>query len=455
MKKLLILFVMLMLVIPLTSAQFFVKFQKETFDGVADGETLKIPATLENTGQCILTCSYKMGDSTKKEVAVNLKPQQTSEFNVDFQVHTCGQESCQGFIDFACKENIDGKDCIGKESMLTSSIQLTNIKGGKAPLQNQEKLSVFKASGFRIELFEKTIDGLSIGSKQTTKATIFNEGQSTTLKCSYIIPSTEEEQQITEGLSPGSNSAFNIIFFVPKDCREPCSIAAHVKCYDKQSAILVGETDVSFDLTGIQSTGQKILGFSILALVIAGVIFIIWKVVKFFKNRGGVKEPVEEEGKRQLSAIMFTDMKGYSKEMGHDEESTLKKIWRYEKAMKSIIHEHDGRVVKTIGDAIMGDFNSAVNAVKAAIEIQNLLKKEDIKIRIGIHLGDVIHKGGDIFGDGVNIASRIESICEPGLIYISEDVYSQVKGKIHAGFENLGSRPLKNIESPPRVYKIK
>jgi adenylate cyclase len=198
----------------------------------------------------------------------------------------------------------------------------------------------------------------------------------------------------------------------------------------------------------------------VLVIIFAIALFILlifgfYKLIKylFFKEKK-IKEG-KEEGERKLSAIMFTDMKGYSKEMGQDEETTLKKVWRYEKAMKSIIHEHDGRVVKTIGDAIMGDFNSAVNAVKAALEIQNLLKKEDIKIRIGIHLGDVIHKGGDIFGDGVNIASRIESICEPGHIFISEDVYNQVKGKIHAGFENLGNRPLKNIESPPKVYKLK
>jgi len=185
------------------------------------------------------------------------------------------------------------------------------------------------------------------------------------------------------------------------------------------------------------------------------IIFAFYKLIKslFFREH---KEKTEEaEGKRKLSAIMFTDMKGFSREMGKDEELTLKKLWRYEKAMKSIVKENSGRVVKTIGDAIMGDFDSAVNAVKAALSIQNLLKKEDIKIRIGIHLGDVIHKGGDVFGDGVNIASRIESICEPGKIYISEDIYNQVRGKIHAGFENLGSKPLKNIESPPRVFRIK
>ena len=199
----------------------------------------------------------------------------------------------------------------------------------------------------------------------------------------------------------------------------------------------------------------------VFVIIIAIIIFILiifgfYRLVKFlFFRKGKEPEEKEEKGKRKLSAIMFTDMKGYSAEVGKNEELALKKIWRYEKAMKSIIKEHEGRVVKTIGDAIMGDFDSAVNAVNSAIEIQELLKKEDIKIRIGIHLGDVIHKGGDIFGDGVNIASRIESICEPGQIYISEDVYHQVKGKIHAGFENLGSRPLKNIESPPKVYKIK
>ena len=99
-------------------------------------------------------------------------------------------------------------------------------------------------------------------------------------------------------------------------------------------------------------------------------IFFFYKLIKrlFFHEK---KLKVEEE-KRKLSAIMFTDMKGYSKEMEREEEKTLKKVWRYEKAIKSVVKEHSGRVVKTIGDAIMGDFDSAVNAVKAAIEIQSL-----------------------------------------------------------------------------------
>ena len=215
----------------------------------------------------------------------------------------------------------------------------------------------------------------------------------------------------------------------------------------------------SDDGTTAEHVGQFI-GIA-LVIVMALIVFILiifgfYKLIKKLFLHGGEKDGKEEaDGKRKLCAIMFTDMKGYSKEMGSDEEATLKKLWRYEKAMKEIIKEHDGKVVKTIGDAIMGDFDSAVNAVKAAVAIQSLLKKEDIKIRIGIHVGDVIHKAGDLFGDGVNIASRIESICEPGNIFISEDVYNQVKGKIKASFENLGNRPLKNIDSPPKVYKIK
>jgi len=188
--------------------------------------------------------------------------------------------------------------------------------------------------------------------------------------------------------------------------------------------------------------------------VIAVAVFILLKIFKLLGFRAGEKKEGTIVEKRKLSAIMFTDVKGYSKEMGKDEEKTLKKVLRYEKAMKSIIKDYQGRVVKTVGDSIMGDFDSAVNAAKCAIEIQDLLRKEDIKIRIGIHLGDVVHRAGDVFGDGVNIASRIEAICEPGEIYISEDMYNQVRGKIPVQFESLGSKKLKNIEKPPKLYKI-
>jgi len=223
-------------------------------------------------------------------------------------------------------------------------------------------------------------------------------------------------------------------------------------------AFAQNETGTPKEEEGISGLFKLVAVVFIFAVVIALVLLIfkgLWKWVRFlFFSSKNKEEPEDDDSKRKLSAIMFTDMKGYSAEMGRDEERTIKKAWRYERAIRSIIKEHHGRVVKTIGDAIMGDFDSAVNAVRSAAAIQDFLKKEDIKIRIGIHLGDVVHKAGDIFGEGVNIASRLESICEPGSTYISEDVYNQVKGKVPIKFESLGSKPLKNIESPPKVYKI-
>lgn len=224
-------------------------------------------------------------------------------------------------------------------------------------------------------------------------------------------------------------------------------------------AFAQNETTTQKDQGGGIGNLIRLVGLILIFAVLIAVVLLIfkglWKWIKFlFFSSSKQKEEVDEDSKRKLSAIMFTDMKGYSAEMGRDEERTLKKAWRYEKAIKSIIKEHHGRVVKTIGDAIMGDFDSAVNSVRSAAAIQEFLKKEDIKIRIGIHVGDVVHKAGDIFGEGVNIASRLESICEPGSIYISEDVYNQVRGKVAVKFESLGSRPLKNIESPPKVFKI-
>ncbi|MEM2974252.1 MAG: adenylate/guanylate cyclase domain-containing protein [Candidatus Micrarchaeia archaeon] len=197
-----------------------------------------------------------------------------------------------------------------------------------------------------------------------------------------------------------------------------------------------------------------IISVLLFLIIIAAMLWILYRVYRVFSPAKEAKEVPDMKERRKLSAIMFTDMKGYSKEMGRAEEATLRKVLRYEKAIKDIIEEHGGRVVKTIGDAVMGDFDSAVNAVKCALSLQEFLRKEDIKIRIGVHIGDVIYRAGDVFGDAVNIASRIESVCEPGEVYISEDTYNQMRGKIPARFESIGSRRLKNIEKPPKLYKV-
>jgi len=333
------------------------------------------------------------------------------------------------------------------------------------------------------------------GEVRDVPAKIGNEGQCD-IDCTYRSPGFEEKA--VENLHPGEKFPFMAKFKVP-GCAGTCPVTIEVICTEQpvgNSCTGKFNRAATFEIMNVMPPGSQgkqvqqaqqgekmpvqdsngkepeptaaekvgnLIGIILVILaflaILFGFLWLILKGIKHLRKSWGdenEKKKGGEEGRRKLSAIMFTDMKGYSREMGKDEEATLKKIWRYEKAMKEIIKEHDGRVVKTIGDAIMGDFDSAVNAVKAAMGIQSLLKKEDIQIRIGIHLGDVIHKAGDVFGDGVNIASRIESICEPGKIYVSEDVYNQVKGKIHgASFESLGSRPLKNIDSPPKVYRIK
>jgi class 3 adenylate cyclase len=156
----------------------------------------------------------------------------------------------------------------------------------------------------------------------------------------------------------------------------------------------------------------------------------------------------------KISTIMFIDMKGFSSEVEKDENTALRKLWKHEEIMKRIIKKQGGRVVKTIGDAIMCDFDSTLSAVKAAMIIQSILIHDHFRVRIGMHVDEMIHKKGDVYGSGVNIASRIESISEPGEIYISEEVYNQVKGHIPAEFEDLGLKQLKNIQTPVRVYKI-
>lgn len=171
---------------------------------------------------------------------------------------------------------------------------------------------------------------------------------------------------------------------------------------------------------------------------------------------------IEEIGVRKLAAIMFTDIKGFSKKMGENETVAMALLKAHDAMMKELFGKYDGRVIKSIGDSFMVDFSSAVNAVKCAIEVQEIFwhynkgkgDLESIAIRIGIHLGDVITDGHDIFGDGVNIASRIEAITSPSRICISQDIYNQIKNKMEVHTYSLGMMEFKNIAEPIEIHEI-
>jgi len=173
-------------------------------------------------------------------------------------------------------------------------------------------------------------------------------------------------------------------------------------------------------------------------------------------------EEGEEESNRKLAAIMFTDIKGFSKKMGKDEKAAMELLKKHDAMMRVFVAKHGGKVVKVIGDSFMVDFASAVNAVKCAMKVQEYFYKhnedksdfEKIEIRIGIHLGDVVVVENDMYGDGVNIASRIEAITEPTRICITSDVYTQIKNKMDIKVYHIGSMELKNIAEPVEVYEI-
>ena len=165
---------------------------------------------------------------------------------------------------------------------------------------------------------------------------------------------------------------------------------------------------------------------------------------------------------RKLTAIMFTDIKGFSQKMAKNETIAFELLKTHDALLRVLAAKFDGRVIKSIGDSFMIDFASAVNAVRCAIEAQkrfshfNKDKSEldKIEIRVGIHLGDVIIRDEDIIGDGVNIASRIEAMAGPNRIWISQDVYQQIRNKIELRVFPLGPQQLKNIPEPIEVYEI-
>src|SRR5882724_6179199 len=172
----------------------------------------------------------------------------------------------------------------------------------------------------------------------------------------------------------------------------------------------------------------------------------------------------EERVERRLTAVLAADVVGYSRLMGADEEGTLAalKMLRREVADPKI-KEHRGRIVHTTGDGLLGEFASVVDAVRCAVEVQREIAARNagvpaerrIDFRIGVNLGDIIIDDNDIFGDGVNIAARLEALAEPGGICVSRVVRDQVRDKLAISFEDMGEQQVKNITRPVRAYRIR
>jgi adenylate cyclase len=167
---------------------------------------------------------------------------------------------------------------------------------------------------------------------------------------------------------------------------------------------------------------------------------------------------------RKIAAVLVADVVGYSRLAGADEEGTLARL----RALRGdlidpAIAAHRGRIVKRTGDGSLIEFRSVVDAVRCAVEVQNRMVERNagmpadrcIEFRIGVHLGDVVEEAdGDLMGDGVNIAARLEGVCKPGAICLSEDAYRQVRDKVTESFTDLGEKELKNIARPVRAYAL-
>src|SRR6266478_7504364 len=165
---------------------------------------------------------------------------------------------------------------------------------------------------------------------------------------------------------------------------------------------------------------------------------------------------------RQLAAIMFTDMVDYSALAQRDQVLALELLEEHRQSARSLFPRFNGTEIKTIGDAFLVEFHSALETAQCAIEIQRALAHRNhdvpaerrIEFKIGIHIGDVVHRGGDVYGDGVNIASRIEQLAGAGGICVSMDVERQIRNALEARFEKFGSADLKNIKLPMDLFRI-
>jgi adenylate cyclase len=169
----------------------------------------------------------------------------------------------------------------------------------------------------------------------------------------------------------------------------------------------------------------------------------------------------DDKVKRRLTTVLCADVHGYSRLMGADEAGTLETLRRCRTAIAGLVARHDGRIVNTWGDAVIAEFASVVEAVQCAVEIQqetsswnsDLPHADQMRFRIGINLGDVMVDGSDIFGDGVNIAARLQELAEPGGVVISAPVYDQVHNKLSLGFDCLGQQQMKNV-APVTSYRV-
>ena len=165
---------------------------------------------------------------------------------------------------------------------------------------------------------------------------------------------------------------------------------------------------------------------------------------------------------RKLTAILCADVYGYSRLMGGDEEATLATLTAHRKIIDNLIERHHGRFVNSAGDSVLAEFASVVEAVNGAVDVQTKLKAENAKLpperrmefRIGVNLGDVMVEGDQIYGDGINVAARLESLAAPGGICISGKVHEEVRSKLPLGYEDLGEQTVKNIAHPVHVWRV-
>ena len=165
---------------------------------------------------------------------------------------------------------------------------------------------------------------------------------------------------------------------------------------------------------------------------------------------------------RRLAAIVAADIAGYSLLIGRDEEGTLRALRAHrQELIDRLIEEHGGRIANTAGDSLLLEFPSAVDAVRCAVAVQagmaarnrDIESDRQIQFRVGIHVGDVVVEGGDLLGDGVNVAARLEALADPGGMILSDDAHRQVRDRLDLEWQDEGERELKNIVRPVRVWR--